>query len=196
VRFHVGPVPESGGFAPAEQGWEAMREPNPQLMQLVGLPFLALGVGLTIVAISELTNIDLRLPSAPRLLLICLTVVPVHELIHVACYPRNQPGNSALIGFWPRRLAFYAHFDGAMRRNRFIAILLAPTLALTAVPVAFAACAGCAFPLIGEVAVANSVFAYGDLFGVFLVAIQVPRTAWVRNKGWRTYWRNQAPDAD
>ena len=196
MRFHVGPIPESGTFAPAEQGWEAMREPNPLLMQLVALPFLALGVGLTVIAIIEFTNIDLRLLTPTRFLSICLILVPAHELIHAACYPRNQPSSDALIGFWPRRLLFYAHFDGPMRRNRFVAVLLAPTLALTAVPVALAACAGFASPLIAGVAVVNSAFAYGDLFGAFLVAIQVPRTAWVRNKGWRTYWRSKAPDAN
>ena len=38
--------------------------------------------------------------------------VVIHELIHASLHPEHGRSHSSILGFWPSRLLFYAHFDG------------------------------------------------------------------------------------
>ncbi len=94
-----------------------------------------------------------------------------------------------VVGFWPTRLVFFAHYEGSMSRNRFLTVFAAPTVLLTGVPVVLALAVGVQWWGLAIVALVNVVAASGDLVGLGLLLSQVPGGAIVRNKGWRSYWR-------
>lgn len=188
MRFNVGPIPDAVGFEPESEGFRPIREPDPLTMQFVAIPVLLVTAAAISLFLLHATPIPLWdvwkwvLPVFPF-------VVVVHELVHALVHPGNGREEASLLGCWPSRLLFYAHYDAGLTRERFLAILLAPFIALTVVPLAWLALAKSDSLLLGAVAAANGVGACGDLLGVLLIVFQIPRGALVRNKGWRSYWK-------
>ena len=123
-------------------------------------------------------------------------LIPVHEAIHALVHPGRGLSDRTCIGMWLSRGLFYAHCHGPMSRDRFIAILIAPFMVLSILPLI-----GCA--LIGKVHVLpvtgsmmNAFLACGDLLGVMLLLWQVPRSATIQNQSWRTYWHTESAATD
>jgi hypothetical protein len=88
------------------------------------------------------------------------------------------------------RLLFYAHYDGEVTRNRFIAILALPTVILTLLPLTIAIATNSSHELVAWISTWNILFACGDLFGIGLLFFQLQRSTICRNQGWRTYWKS------
>jgi hypothetical protein len=192
MRFHLGGIPEPKDFVPDET-WKSLREPGPWLMQVFALP---LGF-VTFVLVGFLwlltTNLELGVLDSPGFLALGLAsfipLIVLHELIHAMIHPRRGKSDRSILGFWPSRLLFYAHYDGELTRNRFVAILAMPMLVITFAPLTFATITGRSTALVAWVSTWNAFFACGDLFGIILILLQVPRRAKCHNQGWRTYWK-------
>jgi len=86
-------------------------------------------------------------------------------------------------------MLFYAHYDGELTRNRFVAILLMPLLVISVLPLVVAAVIGASSGWVVFASSLNALMACGDILGAGMVLFQVPSAAIVRNQGWRTYWR-------
>jgi hypothetical protein len=188
MQFHLGAVPDSPDFSP-DDSWKPLREPGPIRMQILAFP---LGVA-TCAAVAALwfylTPVT-SAPFAPPTLLLgaILVSIPVHELIHASVHPQFGRSHSSVLGLWPSRLLFYAHYSGELSRNRFIAILVMPLVLISVVPLLVSALIGHAPVVLAFVSVFNALCACGDAFGICLLLFQVPSAATVRNQGWRTYW--------
>lgn len=115
--------------------------------------------------------------------------IPVHEAIHALVHPGRGLSDRTCIGVWVSRGMFYAHCHGPMSRNRFIAILIAPFIVLSLLPLIVCAVTGWAHPLPVTGSIVNSFLACGDLFGILLLVWQVPCQATIQNQSWRTYWQ-------
>ena len=96
---------------------------------------------------------------------------------------------AALLRCWPSRLVFYAHYTGELSRNRFLAILLLPTLVISGAPLLLAIIVQSSSGWLALVSIFNAAAACGDLFGAGVVLAQIPSTAKVRDQGWTTYWK-------
>ena len=121
-----------------------------------------------------------------------LLVLVVHELLHAIIFP-NFPGNPAiLVGAWPRRLLFFAHYQGELTRNRFLVVFAMPTVVITILPLLAAVTGALPVSVLKPAAwlsVWNAAFACGDYIGFTLVLFQIPGNGICRNHGWRTYWK-------
>jgi hypothetical protein len=159
-------------------------------MQVAAIPIMILG-GMTVaLAFRGLTPVTLDGYSAPKaILLFILFILPVHEMAHAFLHPGGGATDRTTIGVWPGRLLFFAHYDGPMSRNRFLAIFAAPLLLLSVAPLIIASVFEVQWWALGVVSFLNTVAASGDIIGIILLAAQVPRDAVVQNKGWRSYWR-------
>lgn len=188
MKFRVGPVPEDPAFEPAAQGWRSIREPDPLAYQILALPIMVITFGLSHGAMYQYTS--LRLGDAPlwAWLVGFVLIIPVHEFCHILCHPGVGRRPATIVGWWSRKLVFYAHYEGEMSRNRFLLIFMAPFLILTVLPILAAACLGLAWWPLMVLALMNTLHAAGDLTGALLVWFQIPSEAIIRNKGWRTYW--------
>jgi hypothetical protein len=197
MRFNLGPIPEE--FTP-DGSWRPLREPSPLVMQFFALPlglgmaFVA-GYGWHLVGMPGSIQIDARYSGLFLLaLLLCFpALILFHELLHAVVHPGWGLSQATIIGAWPRRLLFYAHYSGPLSRNRFLCVFAMPFLVITVLPLGMVA-GGLHPPTIIRWAVAwastfNALAACGDYFGMALVFFQVPRAAVVQNQGWRTYWK-------
>ncbi len=207
MRFHVGPVPDEPDFKPEEEPWSPIREPGPALFQLLALP-IALVVAFVLAKIwwsLPISNIRVVIVSAREALAalaVALAVVGLHELLHALMMPGGWRSDRIILGIWPQRLMFYAHYTGAMSRGRFLAVMVTPFLVLSLGPIllimgmvaANSSISSWVLAVAFAVSLFNGAASCGDLLGALLVIVQVPRGALVRNQGWRTYWRPRLPE--
>ncbi len=194
MRVHLGAIPNSPDFVP-DESWKPIREPSPWLMQLIAFPIGVVAAVLIVVLWFAAT--PLRLPSpmpiiSPFVFLALFAgIVVVHELIHAAVHPMAGRSPHSILGFWPSRLLFYAHYDGELGRNRFVVILLMPLLVISIVPLVVAVVTQAPSGWVAFVSAFNAFAACGDILGAGLILVQIPSTAILRNQGWKTYWQEQ-----
>ncbi|MGZ8851084.1 MAG: DUF3267 domain-containing protein [Thermoanaerobaculia bacterium] len=190
MKFVTGPIPEDPSFDPEGTGWRKLREPHPARINLLAIPIAAVVLGVLFLFIRSYTPIAMK-DIGSRFLLAFLIIIPLHEGVHALLTPRFGTTRETLVGCWPSHMLFYAHYDGELPRERFLAVLLAPFVIITVIPLSVIALLQLNAPWVAAMAFANGLGAAGDLIGVFIVLTQVPRQAIVRNKGWRTYWRRE-----
>jgi hypothetical protein len=190
MRFHLGAIPHSPDFAP-HAPWNSVREPPPWLMQLIALPIgivSALSVGVLWHLITPLRG-GAMVVTPLGALLVLVASVGVHELVHASAHPLMGRSPHSVLGFWPSRGVFYAHYDGELSRNHFVTIFVAPLCVLSLLPLLAAAFMQVGPGWLAFVSSLNALLASGDILGAVVVLAQIPSTAMVRNQGWRTYWR-------
>jgi hypothetical protein len=221
MRFHFGIPREDETFNPQTEGWSPIREPEPRVLGLIAIPvafglFLLWGILCFLIFPTELfvpqvvpiseKVIQIRMPFMESIsqssiwpfLTILILFIPIHELIHAFCFPDRGLSARTYIGLWPSMGFFYAYYEGPMRRNRFLLVLIAPYIVLTLMPLVLIA--GLRFlgwlPEImldlAWLSLVNSLGAAGDMIGAWLIFTRITPAAYVRNKGWRTYWKPAA----
>jgi hypothetical protein len=204
MRFHLGPIPESFDFHPAEEGWTPLREPSALVFSLAG-GVVGLALGVAAIAMWSLVpgfSFEFRVSGGPGesmllalglilakgLLGVALLIV-VHELLHAAVFPGSVFSRGTVIGAWPSRGLFYAGYDGAMSRNRWLLVYAMPSLVLTFGILIVEAIFHTGWGWLPAWSVLNAFFAGGDALGALTIAWQVPVGAQVRNQGWSTWWQ-------
>jgi len=205
MRYHYGAVPEDPYFFPEAEGWQAIREPGPWMTQVIALPIafmlLLVSSGLLYLVFSQ--KLPLTQPFAistlfisPWLLLVLLILlIPMHELLHAVCHPGWGFSPNSVIGLWLSKALVYAHYEGVMSRNRLLLVFAMPYIILSLLPIPLIAVSRVfgwslnAILTFTFLSLIGGVLACGDAVGFWLVISQVPNSAIVRNKGWKTYWK-------
>jgi hypothetical protein len=209
MRLRYGPIPENPDFHPEADGWTPLREPSAGLFV-----WIASGVGMANGVLAALVwaailpdgvNLSYTIRGDdPRPWLSALiglaivfgflaALIAVHELLHAAVFPGRWLGPHTLIGVWPSKGMFYAHYDGPLSRNRFLLVLLTPLMVLTVLVWLCELVFQTGWALLPVISVVNAMAAGGDLFAAGLVALQVPAEAIIQNQGWRSWWRPLRP---
>jgi hypothetical protein len=192
MRFHYGAVPESPDFIPVPP-WRPLKEPSPLLVQFIALPIGIVAAGIVAVlwlTLTPLSEVTIQL-SLSTFFLTFAAIVIVHELAHAAVHPGGGLSPRTILGVWPARLVFYAHYDGEMSRNRFIAVFLMPLIVISLLPLAVSAVTQIPMPWLAFVSTFNALLACVDILGAGMLLTQLPATAIARNQGWQTYWRDE-----
>lgn len=194
MRFMLGPMPENSQCDLEDEGWVAVREPGLIKIQLIAIPVVILiallfqlAFWLAGVDVSPLTNIK----NAPIALAIILGVVPIHELLHLVCFPGFGLGEKSIVGFWPKMFIPYVHYDGILSKKRFVLIVSCPFVVLSIMPLLSSFIKPDIAVVIVAVSYLNCLVCGVDLISIFLVVKQVPSDAVVRNNGLHSYWRKQ-----
>lgn len=190
MRLVLGPPPPDPGFRPEEGGWHRLREPRaPLLTVLAALPLGALSAMAYLTAAAALApGRRVEAQVTPAVLALLAALVPVHELLHAACFPAPLRSPRVALGLWPRAMVCYAYFAGELSRGRMVAVCLCPWAtvgALTLLAAAVDAARAAAWLGLGAL---HAVTCCVDLLAVLLVGL-LPRGARLRNHGWHTYWR-------
>jgi len=194
MRFMLGPMPENSQFDLEDEGWVAVREPGLIKIQLITIPVVVfvvllfqLAFWLAGIDVSPLSNIK----NAPIALAIILVVVPIHELLHLVCFPGFGLGEKSIVGFWPKMFIPYVHYDGILSKKRFVLIASCPFVVLSITPLLISFIKPDVALVIVAVSYLNCLVCGVDLISIFFVVKQVPSDAVVRNKGFHSYWRKQ-----
>lgn len=207
MRFHIGKPPATPDFAPQEAGWTPLKEPSPWVLNLLATPIgigaavmVAWGWGASGVHFEFGPSIFGRLAPLVYPVVIFGIGLPVliaaHELIHALGYHRFGFTSSTMIAFWPSKLMFLAITFDALRRNRLLLVYLLPLLVISILPLAVCRIIGRSPGLLILASTANALFAGGDIYCFFLILLQVPRRAVLRNQGWATWWKPLEPTPD
>ena len=116
-------------------------------------------------------------------------VVVVHEVTHAAVHSMSGRSPRSIVGVGGPATGFYAHYDGELTRNRFVAILLMPLVVISLVPLLVAAVGQVSFGWVAFISICNALCACAGILDAGLVLLQIPASGIVRQQGWRTYWR-------
>ncbi len=203
MRLHIGAIPEDGFFEPETDGWHSLNEPGPWAIQLITIPIAI------VVAIFLMVCFNAVIPHAiyqSKLVILSFQIwqpflaifllVPLHEVIHALCYPFGGMTDQTLIGIWPQRVLIYAFFQGPMSRGRYIFTLITPFLLLSFLPVALIALVQAKamhtdfLTFLIVVSILNGIASSADILGIAMVLWRLPRAAVIRNRGWKSYWKN------
>lgn len=129
-------------------------------MQVFALPLGIITVAAVAVLWLYLTPVTNGTFVSPMQLLVVVAVtVPLHELIHAFVHPHFGRSPGSVLGLWPSRLLFYAHYNGEISRSRLIAILGAPLVAISGLPLLVCAVIGQAPVVLASVSVFNALCA-------------------------------------
>jgi len=196
MRFHLGAIPCSPDFVP-DSLWRSLRQPSPWLEKLLW-PAIGAVAAATVAAtwflVTPLRNVKLSM-SLPASLLSVAGAIVVHELIHVLAHPRAVRSPNSIVGVGGPSTGVYAHYDGEMTRNRFVAILLMPVLVISMIPLLVSAVTQVSFAWVALASTFNAFGACADMLLAGLVLFQIPATAIIRQQGLRTYWREHETPA-
>lgn len=192
VRFHLGAPPEDPDFTTSDERWYPLAEPSPHVvMYWIAIP-LALVLG---AAFALLWNpvVDWRAHvrppwSALLAVLLFVAIVPIHEGLHMLGHPGSGRSSRTIIGCWPRMLTLYVLYHGELRRDQFLVIYALPFFVLSVAPLLAAHAFDMESLTLAMISTINAMTASVDLIGFVLLAWHVPRSAVVRNRGWKTYW--------
>ena len=208
MRFHFGAVPKDPDFLPETEGWSAVRELGPWMIQFIAMPvsfvLLLLSGGLLYLVFPReflfTQPLTISMLCAPTWVWMLFLLIPIHEFLHAVCHPGWGFSSNSVIGFWPSKVLVYAHYEGMMSRNRFLLTIAMPYIILALLPIPLIAVSQIfGWTLIVVVALAylsaiGSVLACGDAVVFWVIISQIPTPAIVRNKGWKTYWKPAVPD--
>ncbi len=119
---------------PLPQGAKPLRCPEPLSAAALpyGLPPLLACFGAMLWKARLLGQFPLNPWFIPAGILLGLLLIPVHELLHGACFPK---GRTVYIGITPEKLAAFAVCHAPLPRWRFVVMCLLPTV-LGLVPLA------------------------------------------------------------
>ena len=188
--IHWGAVPEDPDFHPENEGWSPIREPGPLAIQFIALPVAMVVVGLLVGLLALVWPSGSVSGSIWLLLALAILLIPIHEILHAVCFPGGLPSPHTIIGIWLSRILFYAHYEGVMTRTRFLVTFAMPFLVLSILPIMLVGLLRWPSLELAALSIVNGAAASGDIIGIILVGLQVPASASVRNRGWRTYWRH------
>lgn len=213
MRIHWGAIPAAADFQPEADGWSPIHEPSPVLMQFIAVPLGVVIVGLlgSVLHFAAPRGIcghgSVSFRGSDVLIVlggmaaVLILFIAAHEMIHALVHPARGRTDKTIIGIWPSRLLFYAHYEGALSRARFLAVFAAPLVVLSFCSLPFIALMDAwgkwpAFEIcLTVLSLVNGLASAGDALGMILIASQVPATAVVRNRGWRTYWKLPAGES-
>jgi hypothetical protein len=191
MRLRIGPLPLNPEFRPEQDGWNPLKEPGPLVLQLLAVPIGVLTAGALIagwwLAVGEKVVELSPLPIWFAL----FGVIPVHELLHASAQPGYGLRPTSILGLWPSKLTFYAHYLDPMPRDRLLLIFVVPFVVLSVVPLLVCGVVPVVPGWVVVMSVWNAFLSCGDMLGMLLIASQVPRSAMVCNQGWFTWWKAQ-----
>jgi hypothetical protein len=205
MRFCVGVPAPNVEFQPEREGWTKFREPPMFVFWLLALPVAALTLVGLLVAIGSVGDTSAKIVIrtgdvtawqvafvAVLTLLGFVAVIAVHEVVHLLMHPRHGRSQDSVVGVWPRAVVFYASYDNAVSRARFLVMVGAPFVLLSAGPVVLFWLTGRVRLWLVFVALVNGIGSCFDVLVIGMVLAQVPSRALIRNKGWLTYWKPRA----
>ena len=120
---------------------------------------------------------------------IFVLLIPIHEIIHALAHPGLGFSSRTILGVWPKKFLFYAHYMEEISRNRLILIMLMPFITLSILPLALHVVYPFESRIMSLASVMNALVSCGDLVGVMIILSQLKSTAVLKNQGYRTWWR-------
>jgi len=205
MRIRINPRPSVTDFQPVPADLTFIRQPKPAPGLVISV---LVGLGLPIIPFAFLSAESWLLPRAETgmaetipwwiVFPVVLVCVLAHEFLHLIGHPGWGRSDRSTVLIWPNRLQLGVHYEGFMKRSRWLVMRLSPIVGLTLLPTIFLLAA---YPydvsffwqqFIVLVILVNSLGAGGDLVAAAIVARQVPAAGEVGIWNGRACWRPAA----
>lgn len=106
------------------------------------------------------------------------SIVILHEFIHLITHPQAGMSNESIVGMLPKRLVFYAAYQGEQSRRRLIITLMSPLVLLTIPPFLIAPwVTPSVVPFLAGLSIFNGMASTGDMMLTYKVIREVPPDA-------------------
>jgi len=190
MRFRFENVPEGQTDALEAKGWQEAPALDPRMVQSYGL--IAAFGGMLLVGI--LLRGTFRPTTTWAAVLILVTTVPLHELVHALSTPAWGLSERTVIGVQRGTglLLPYMYYDGEQPLRRMLLTGLAPVLVLTLIPLVFLSIMPVSGPMranLGFLAFLNIAVSGGDLVTFLWISTHLPAKVTVRRNGWGLLWK-------
>lgn len=189
MRFHLGLPPKDDAILKEDDAWCPIDESGHMRFQIRGILvafFVTTAIALVLLGRDPkyVTNV-----SWPIVMLFILLAMPIHEFLHAISFKGGVLSKGVIFGFYPKAVAFYAHYSGVITWNRYIFISLFPFLILTVIPLAIMIVFNLKLNYIVEIIFANGLASAGDVLTTLTIIKQVPKRSILVNSGIKTYWK-------
>ena len=188
MKFTVGPIPEDAHFQPDGGMWTIVHEPSLEKMMLLSVPLTVLLGLVAILFWILITPVDLDDIQVLWVIGATPFCIPVHEIAHAFGFPARGWIANTGFGVWPSRLAFYAHYQGPLSRDRVLAVLVLPFALISISPLVLCSILRTVSPVAMYVSIGNAFLSGVDLASFMLVLRRLPRRAVVRQQGLTMWW--------
>jgi len=178
---HVDAVPHAYDTA-----WNELCEPDAGVGQVLAL---VAGAG---VCTATLVAWLLAAPFNPvridytTLVVAVVIVLVLHELAHAWTFASDR-GRTVRIERRQRKIAL--RYEGTLSRNHYLAVLIAPFVVVSLLPVAVSSIASIGSGDVVLISMLNALVSGGDVIAALLVAQQVPEGATIRRQGSLVLWK-------
>jgi hypothetical protein len=195
MRFRLGRLPEYKDFIP-NSSWKPFddNESSIWMWQIKALPTAIINVAIILVIWITLTpaeiiikNVSFPLPILGAIIIL-VSVLIVHELIHSIFHPKLGFSRKTIIGFWASKMLLYTSYGRELTRNRYIRILLAPLLLISIIPISISILTGFTNLWMIYSTVVNAFLSSGDILATWTI-LKIPSNTIIRNKGESAYWK-------
>lgn len=173
------------------EGWRVMPALGAKVVQTYGLMTSCAGMLL----LAVLLRGAIRPSGLAIAVLVLVTTLPLHELVHALATPGWGLSTQTIIGIQGGKnlLLPYMFYTGAQPCWRMLLTGLAPFMILTVLPVVLilvaelgeAACSN-----LGFIAFFNISVSGGDLFTTGWIITHLPLRATVKGSGWGLFWKD------
>lgn len=182
-------IPENPEFCPEKEGWKPLKEPKSVLVTMLIASPVGLLMCFIVLAIANLMGNTVDMELNFSVILALFIIIPIHELLHALAFPESIKSDKVIFGVLPKAGACFAHYEGEMKKKSFLISLLAPLLGISVIPLVLLCVTHIKFPFLVTVSAVNALCSCVDLFGFFLILFQIPKASIIRNKGFKTYWK-------
>lgn len=197
MRLIIGNPPVKQQLTPQVEGWQETSALGAKAVQAYGLLVSCVGMLL----VGALLSWSIHPSSIWTTVLILVTILPLHELVHALTTPAWGLSDRTVLGFQRGKglMLPYMYFDGIQPLWRMLLTGLAPVVILTGLPVIFIHFAPLSAMIradLGFLAFFNVGISGGDWVVFGWLITHLPLRATVKGNGWGLLWREQADRSD
>lgn len=187
MRFAREPLAGTVPYA-YDVAWNQVREPDANTQQALALVAGATLCIATFVAWLVLAPFKPMHIGYATLAIAAIIVMFLHELSHAMAFTMKRSDDLRVACAW-RKWRLSVRYEGAVTRNHYVLVLVAPLVALSAVPVVVSWVASAHSGDIALVSIINALVSGGDFIAGMLVLAQVPAGALMRRQGDVVLWK-------
>jgi hypothetical protein len=188
-------------FDPEPEGWNRLREPRLGILMVSAIP-LGMVIALPLVwfwslilpvpaAVGDGKGFEVTITGLQIVGFLAVLVggILLHEMLHALPLAVAGRSENLVLGFWPRHLAPYVAYIGALPLKTQLLSGILPLVVLSVLPLLTALVFPSAAWWLAMLSVVNVLGSAADLIMLLLLFGQVPREAVIRNQGFSTWWR-------
>ena len=188
MKLFFNKLPKNEDFDPAEEGYKEINEPSNLKILTMTILVAILVVILVGFIIKLIIGINYRFAIFDNYMwfVILIGIIPIHELLHLILLPEKITSTNIRIGYY--RGSCYVDYANDIKKTRRLLVGVFPLL-LTLLPIICILIFKSNIEILSKISLINGILSSGDIISFFVILVQIPKGASVRNKGDVTYWK-------